>query len=483
MKAESVEKELLDYIEGRPPGERLPALGILAHQFRCSVNTVQRAAKRLESRGLLLCRRGSGIYVADPTARLKADLPERRPGFDPRPMQLSFPDDVAPLMVRGHHLRFMCAENMPDQVLAWQMLIAAFERMNPSVKIELCYVPMVADDIRTAELKTMLADADVFHLCNAIVTRRLMQQDFLLDLIPYLDVAAAGCPVFESAYLERLYTVPVTCSVECTILNRGSLWRVDTRVADYLVGSWDEYKALRRRLIKPADEQGFRPAGSNLSPFSYLRLMGLNTTEPDSLRPEDVQALIEQYIDLIFGLKDALVYVGPHMTDRRLPEIVAFDTSDIWFGLGEEFRRRYLAVPLPLGPGGRHITTAIDLAVTRHTSHPFVAAEFIKFVLSNEGQRILADYGRLPVRPMFLRRWVNAVSGHFRDVQKVLDNRETVWYLKPGEDPDSLLGEVIDLHIENMIVSGKPPEEVARTLYDAIFRFQHARRRREAVEV
>lgn len=47
------------------PGEQLPPVRVLAEQLLVNPNTVARAYRELETAGVLVTRRGAGVYVAD----------------------------------------------------------------------------------------------------------------------------------------------------------------------------------------------------------------------------------------------------------------------------------------------------------------------------------------------------------------------------------------------------------------------------------
>jgi GntR family transcriptional regulator len=51
------------------PGEMLPSLRVLAGDLRVNPNTVQRAYDELEREGVVLPRRGVGLFVADRDTR------------------------------------------------------------------------------------------------------------------------------------------------------------------------------------------------------------------------------------------------------------------------------------------------------------------------------------------------------------------------------------------------------------------------------
>lgn len=72
---ERIEQRIGALIESRTlePGARLPSERELARLFGVSRLAVREAAHRLEARGLVVVRRGSGSFVAAPTAPAEAD--------------------------------------------------------------------------------------------------------------------------------------------------------------------------------------------------------------------------------------------------------------------------------------------------------------------------------------------------------------------------------------------------------------------------
>ena len=55
--------------DGLKPGDRLPALAVLAQRFSVANPTVREALRRLEATGVVDIRHGSGVYVRDGTER------------------------------------------------------------------------------------------------------------------------------------------------------------------------------------------------------------------------------------------------------------------------------------------------------------------------------------------------------------------------------------------------------------------------------
>jgi putative molybdopterin biosynthesis protein len=59
------------------PGERLPSIRELAEELELDAGTVARAYRELEAEGVIVSRRGSGSFIAEPTVRKRA-TPARR---------------------------------------------------------------------------------------------------------------------------------------------------------------------------------------------------------------------------------------------------------------------------------------------------------------------------------------------------------------------------------------------------------------------
>ena len=57
-----------------PAGSRLPTVRRLASRFRVNQATIQRVVARLETRGLIRARQGSGLAVTDPSSALDLSL-------------------------------------------------------------------------------------------------------------------------------------------------------------------------------------------------------------------------------------------------------------------------------------------------------------------------------------------------------------------------------------------------------------------------
>jgi len=90
------------------PGEQLPPVRKLAEQLVVNPNTVARAYRELESDGVVTCRRGAGVFVADgvsPLARREQNriLAERVDVLLTEARQMNVDLDTLVAIVRRRH--------------------------------------------------------------------------------------------------------------------------------------------------------------------------------------------------------------------------------------------------------------------------------------------------------------------------------------------------------------------------------------------
>ena len=92
-------------------GEQLPAVRRLAEQLLVNPNTIARAYRELESAGVVVSRRGSGVYVSDggsPLSRKEKNriLNERIDSLLAEASQLGFNIDGVERLVRQRSKQF-----------------------------------------------------------------------------------------------------------------------------------------------------------------------------------------------------------------------------------------------------------------------------------------------------------------------------------------------------------------------------------------
>ncbi|MDG1896997.1 MAG: GntR family transcriptional regulator [Fuerstiella sp.] len=96
-------------------GQQLPAVRKLAEQLLINPNTVARAYRELESAGIVVSRRGSGVFVSDscsPLSRREKNriLNDRIDALLAEAVQLDFDLENVVTLVRQRGLRFCKGE-------------------------------------------------------------------------------------------------------------------------------------------------------------------------------------------------------------------------------------------------------------------------------------------------------------------------------------------------------------------------------------
>ncbi|MEZ6123751.1 MAG: GntR family transcriptional regulator [Planctomycetaceae bacterium] len=97
-------------------GQQLPPVRRLAEQLTINPNTVARAYRELESAGVVVSRRGSGVFVSDGTSPLSRKernrlLKERIDALLAEAVQLNFDLEALPELVRQRSQTFRQEQN------------------------------------------------------------------------------------------------------------------------------------------------------------------------------------------------------------------------------------------------------------------------------------------------------------------------------------------------------------------------------------
>ncbi|MEZ6040960.1 MAG: GntR family transcriptional regulator [Planctomycetaceae bacterium] len=97
-------------------GQQLPPVRRLAEQLTINPNTVARAYRELETAGVVVTRRGSGVFVSDGTSPLSRKernrlLNERIDALLAEAVQLNFDLETLPELVRQRSQTFRQEQN------------------------------------------------------------------------------------------------------------------------------------------------------------------------------------------------------------------------------------------------------------------------------------------------------------------------------------------------------------------------------------
>ncbi|MGC8874962.1 MAG: ABC transporter substrate-binding protein, partial [Chloroflexia bacterium] len=301
----------------------------------------------------------------------------------------------------------------PAELTVWRQIVADFEAANPGIRVNV----EVSDwDSYWTKLKTMLAGGtppDVFAI-DAPLYPDYQSRGVLLNLQPYLDaepqVLEGLYPITLEAYKtpEGYFGLPRDFQTIVVFYNKDMF---DAAGVPYPQPGWtyDDLREIAKRLTKDTDGDG---TIDQYGFYADLWDMELIWSEAiwayggDILSPDRTHTLINSpearqvwklFHDMIFvdhswpDTTTAAEYGG----DPFLAGAAAMTTIGHWVVPGyAEAGFRWDVAPMPRGPAGQ--ATSVNSAgfvIAKATKHPDEAWKFLKFVLSPDGQKRLAQLG------------------------------------------------------------------------------------------
>jgi multiple sugar transport system substrate-binding protein len=299
----------------------------------------------------------------------------------------------------------------PEELKAYQTLVAAFEKANPAYKIDLTHIPSSGD------YSTRLnADLAAGTPANVVMSNyrnyaSLAQKGALEALQPYLDKSTLLKA--DDFYAEALQPYVWKRQVECIPQNISSLVvyynkklfdaaGVSYPKADW---TWADFLSAAQALTKSADNQygvGVEPALIRVAPFIWQN-GGELVASPRATRllvdsPEAREA-IQWFTDLQVKhhvVPDATAEkaedsesrfangrLGMYLDSRKVTPAFRTITDFDWD-----------VAPLPAGKSPATILHSDGYCMTAATKDKDAAWKFIEFANSAEGQKIIASTGR-----------------------------------------------------------------------------------------
>lgn len=301
----------------------------------------------------------------------------------------------------------------PAELTVWRQIVADFEAANPGIRVNV----EVSDwDSYWTKLKTMLAGGtppDVFAI-DAPLYPDYQSRGVLLNLQPYIDaepqVLEGLYPVTLEAYRtpEGYFGLPRDFQTIVVFYNKDMF---DAAGIPYPQQGWtyDDLREIAKRLTKDTngdgviDQYGFY---ADLWDMELIWSEAIWAYGGDILSADGSHTLINSpearqawklFYDMIFvdhswpDTTTAAEYGG----DPFLAGAAAMTTIGHWVVPGyAEAGFRWDVAPMPRGPAGQ--ATSVNSAgfvIAKATKHPDEAWKFLKFVLSPDGQKRLAELG------------------------------------------------------------------------------------------
>lgn len=310
---------------------------------------------------------------------------------------------------------------LPEEVLVQEQLEAAFEADHPNIDVQLDHVSIAGDF--AANMLTQIAGGnppDVFYLGEALVPS-FANRGVLLDLTPFVERDGVDL----SQYWEP--------TVDPVVDSEGHMWAFPKDNTPFMIyynkrmfdeagvahpdvdWTWDEFVATAQQLTTDTDGDGDIDQwgiGADTWWAPYIATIYgnggsvLNEDQSECLLTEPAATeAIQALANLLTG-ENAVSPSPEALTDMGVGTIDLFrsgQTAMFMAGRWGSFFIRELedpwgAVPYPYISTPSNITLFVNLVIPATSAHPEEAWEFVKFVTSEQGQRINSPTGLgLPV--------------------------------------------------------------------------------------
>ncbi|MDF2595488.1 MAG: sugar transporter substrate-binding protein [Clostridia bacterium] len=334
----------------------------------------------------------------------------------------------------------------------WAKIIEAFEAANPGVKVQPIDIPS-AD--YTAKTPIMLAsgdDTDIFTVKDMPTYSGMIAKNQIISLDDYvakdgIDMAPyAG--VDESIRVDgKLYALPFRSDYWLLYYNKDMF---DEAGIAYPTGelTWDAYRDLAKKLTK--GEGGSKVYGAFAHTWLSAVLSWAYTDGAHSLIDGEYEFLKPAY-ELALGMQNedksimefgSLKTANIHYSGPFYKKQVAMIPMGTWFinsiintkNKGEtDVNWGFTQVPHMEGQAvGETIGNVTPLAINKNSKNAELAWEFIKFVGTEPGAKVLADLGTLPAykTPEILSAF-SSIEGFPEECKGALDVKKVTLEMPP----------------------------------------------------
>ncbi len=301
----------------------------------------------------------------------------------------------------------------PAELEVWNQIVADFYTANPNITVK---VDVSDWDSYWTKLKTLLAAGtppDVFAM-DAPLYLDYQSRGVLLNLQPYLDknpdMLNGVYPQTLEAYKtpDGMFGLPRDFQTIVLFYNKDMF---DAAGVAYPTADWtyDDFRNAAKQLTKDSDGDGkidqfgfySEPWDMELIWSEVIWAYGGDIINADHTRtlvgePKAREAW-QLLHDMMFEDKSYPneTTAAEYGEDLFQPKVAAMTTIGHWAVPGYvQAGINFGVAPMPSGPAGR--ATSVNSAgfvIAKDSKHPDAAFEFIKFALSEAGQKRLAELG------------------------------------------------------------------------------------------
>lgn len=318
-----------------------------------------------------------------------------------------------------------------------QQMLEQFHSIHPNIRV--FYVPDPVD-VEESLLEDMLAGVapDVFAACCSFFPI-LAQEDQTLDLRPYIEAELdqeiiQDWDLVQYRALQRRdgaqYGLPKYHGALALYYNKDLF---DEFKVDYPDSSWDhdDYLEAMKRLTHDRDSDGRIDLWGSIIDLSWDRIQvhvngwGGHFVDPDDplhCRMGDPQALeamewlrARMWDDQVIARPLDVQNMGTQQAFITGKVAMAEDGSWALKNILSNAEFRIGVAPLPSGPARRvTLSTTDGFGIYQGTRHPQAAWELLKFLISKDYGRAMANANFLqPARASLVQEWVQFIRQEF----------------------------------------------------------------------
>ncbi|MBO1752128.1 sugar ABC transporter substrate-binding protein [Actinotalea sp. BY-33] len=308
---------------------------------------------------------------------------------------------------------------VPEEVEVQEQLKAAFEAEHPEITVELDHVSDAG--AFGANMLTQIAGGnapDVFYVGEALVSS-FGQRGVLEDLMPYIERDGVDLEAYIDGTVQPLVT-PENEMFAFPKDNTPMMVYYNKRLFDEAGveypsddWTWEEMRTAAEQLTVREGNQ-VRQYGIDYGAgwTTYMPTVYSNggtlfnedrtaSTYADPATAEAVQAIADLWLTepAVAPSPDAFAEMGLNGTDLFLSGRLAMQLNGRWNAFFiRDLEDEWGVAPMPSLEEGKTTSLFVTLAVPENSQNKDAAWEFVKFVVSEEGQRINSPTGLgLPV--------------------------------------------------------------------------------------
>lgn len=287
--------------------------------------------------------------------------------------------------------------------------VAAYNAQSDVAEVEVVYFPPTEYADKILASFSSGVEFDVLGVNGISFYGDYQNKKTIQDITSYveqsgLDTSVYG-KVFEECNQNGIYGLPYRQSAWLLFVNEGLFEKAGLEVPTEQL-TWDEYRELAKRLTKDGSYGGL----VGMDNFVYMQQMGGSVMDEDTTvireNLELWKLLHEDGSHVPFEEKLEMGQNAGSLFTTAPAETVAMFQNGTW-GVASynakyesgEMPFKYKVMPMPIPEGGKDYTAPSGmnfLSVSKTSKHPAEAYDFIEWMCTHDGAKIIAENSTLP---------------------------------------------------------------------------------------